>query len=151
VIVYREQRRRVFTAEFLHQIEDTQGFDRQMKFGQFEAGVADALCPECDRDLPVLAALRRGESDRGEWEGFELPREIEISVPEGFAYYALDPELYRRAAAVRERSGVSTNSLVMELMVAPHATGPKLSAAGYPPAMSCTAAFSPCTGSQVDR
>ena len=27
-----------------------------------------------------------------------LPPEIEISVPEGFAYYALDPELYRIAA-----------------------------------------------------
>jgi hypothetical protein len=93
VIVYRNQRKRVATADLLHRVETSVGFERQMGVGILEAGVADALCPDYDRNLPVLAALRRGE-----WEGFELPREIEISVPEGFAYYALDPELYQRAA-----------------------------------------------------
>jgi hypothetical protein len=84
VIVYREQRQRVHTAEFLRQAEVAQGFERQMLFGQVEAGVADALCPDFGRDLR---------------ESFEPPPEIEISVPEGFAYYALDPELYERAVA----------------------------------------------------
>ena len=45
------------------------------------AGVADAFCPDCDRNISNAA----------------LPAEVEISVPEGFAYYALDPELYRIA------------------------------------------------------
>ncbi|HLI82457.1 MAG TPA: hypothetical protein VKV17_00995 [Bryobacteraceae bacterium] len=84
MIAYREQRRRVRASEFLRQAEAARGFERQMLLGQFEAGVADALCPDCDRDLG---------------DHVEPPEEIEISVPEGFAYYALDPELYERAAA----------------------------------------------------
>src|SRR5215469_9629868 len=94
MIVYRDQRRKVATSEALRRVDETTGFERQMARGELEAGVADALCPEYDSDLPVLQALRRGE-----WKGLDLPREIETSVPEGFAFYALDPELYRRAAA----------------------------------------------------
>ncbi|HEY1337705.1 MAG TPA: hypothetical protein VGF59_09360 [Bryobacteraceae bacterium] len=93
MIVYREQRRRIPTAEAIRRVEAASGFERLMELGELEAGVADALCPERDDDLPPLGALRRGE-----WRGLDLPREIEISVPEGFAYYALDPELYRIAA-----------------------------------------------------
>ena len=93
MIVYREQRSRVRTATVLDRIAASHGFERQMELGELEAGVADALCPEYDSDLPVLRALRNGQ-----WRGLELPEEIEISVPEGFAYYALDPELYRIAA-----------------------------------------------------
>jgi hypothetical protein len=82
MIVYREQRKRVDTAEVLRRIGEASGFEREMEMGELHAGVADAYTPDCDRetrDLPI-------------------PKEIEISVPEGFAYYALDPELYRRAA-----------------------------------------------------
>ncbi|HJT86776.1 MAG TPA: hypothetical protein VJ732_02945 [Bryobacteraceae bacterium] len=94
MIVYRQQRQRVATAQVLSRILSASGFERRMELGELEAGVADVLCPEWDADLPVLRALRRGE-----FGNLDLPREIEISVPEGFAYYALDPELYRRAAA----------------------------------------------------
>jgi hypothetical protein len=82
MIVYREQRRRVLTAAVLRRIGEARGFERDMEMGELHAGVADAFCPDCDRDIRNAA----------------LPPEIEISVPEGFAYYALDPELYRIAA-----------------------------------------------------
>jgi hypothetical protein len=82
MMVYREQRRRVATAEVLRRIGEARGFEREMEFGEFHAGVADAISPDCDRDVRNAA----------------LPEQIEISVPEGFAYYALDPELYRRSA-----------------------------------------------------
>ncbi len=81
MIVYREQRRRVSTAEVLRRIGEARGFERAMEIGELQAGVADAFCPDCDRETRRLA----------------LPAEIDISVPEGFAYYALDPELYRIA------------------------------------------------------
>jgi hypothetical protein len=91
-------------------MESAVGFERQMEMGELEAGVADALCPDCDRDLPVIGALRRGE-----WRGLDLPDEIEISVPEGFAYYALDPELYRRAAACFVRAELPARVAVIGL------------------------------------
>jgi hypothetical protein len=81
MIVYREQRRRVAASEVLRRIAEARGFERQMELGEFHAGIADAFCSDCDRD-PRNAVL---------------PPELEIAVPEGFAYYALDPELYRIA------------------------------------------------------
>jgi hypothetical protein len=82
MIVYREQRRRVSTADVLRRVGEARGFERDMEMGEFHAGVADAFCPDCDRDIGNAA----------------IPPDIDISVPEGFAYYALDPELYRMAA-----------------------------------------------------
>ncbi len=82
MIVYREQRKRVATADVLRRIGEARGFEREMEFGELHAGIADAVSPDCDREI--------GNA--------EIPLEIELSVPEGFAYYALDPELYRRAA-----------------------------------------------------
>ena len=82
MIVYREQRRRVATVEVLRRIIAARGFEREMELGELHAGIADAYCPDCDREV----------------DGMGLPAEIEISVPEGFAYYAVDPELYRIAA-----------------------------------------------------
>jgi len=82
MMVYREQRRRVATADILRRVGEARGFEREMEMGELHAGVADAFCPDCDRDV----------------RNAELPAEVEISVPEGFAYYAVDPELYRMAA-----------------------------------------------------
>ena len=93
MIAYREQRSRIPTAEAVARVESSCGLEQRMNLGELEAGVADALCPEIDADHPSLQALREGR-----WQGLELPSEIEISVPEGFAYYAVDPELYRKAA-----------------------------------------------------
>ncbi len=82
MIVYREQRKRVRTADVLARIARSTGLEREIEAGEFAAGLADAFCPECDDELDPRP----------------LPAEIEISVPEGFAYYAVDPELYRMAA-----------------------------------------------------
>ncbi len=82
MIVYREQRHRVRTADKLARIARSTGLERQIEAGELAAGLADAFCPECD----------------DEFDPRPLPAEIEISVPEGFAYYAVDPELYRMAA-----------------------------------------------------
>lgn len=93
MIAYREQRSRVPTAEAVARVERSSGLEQRINLGELEAGVADALCPEIDADHPTLKALRGGL-----WRGINFPTEIEISVPEGFAYYAVDTELYRRAA-----------------------------------------------------
>ncbi len=94
-----------------------------IELGEFEAGVADAICALADTVTPELDALRRasvcaghllreswagGENCRllanslrtelGQLCGKELPREIRTSVPEGYAWYALYPEMYLRAA-----------------------------------------------------
>jgi hypothetical protein len=82
MIVYREQRRRVATADVLRRIGEARGFERDMELGELHAGIADAACPDCDREIGNIA----------------LPAQLDISVPEGFAYYAVDPELYRIAA-----------------------------------------------------
>ncbi|PWT89713.1 MAG: hypothetical protein C5B56_06620 [Proteobacteria bacterium] len=94
MIVHRSQCRRVRTRELLRRIASASGFERRMELGELEAGVADALCASQEDDLPVLRALRRGH-----WTGLELPPEVEVSTPEGFATRATDPDLYRMAAA----------------------------------------------------
>lgn len=96
-----------------------------ISIGEMECGVADSLCPEADSDLPVLRAFRHAGllagrllaccSDRclgragelssrivdalRECAAFELPGRLEISVPEGYAFYGLYPEMYLRSAA----------------------------------------------------
>ena len=79
----------------------------QIRFGQIEAGVADALCPVEDRLHPVLAQFRRVAVDfpRGLHELVDLPRVIRVRPPEGFAYYALYPEQYEQAACALRPEG----------------------------------------------
>ncbi|HWQ54126.1 MAG TPA: hypothetical protein VN442_10615 [Bryobacteraceae bacterium] len=99
MIVYREQSRTVPTAEVLARIEAAGNpLERLIEIGELEAGVADALSPDCDRDHPVLAALRRAAIRNEAPRIPGLPETITISVPEGYAYYALYPETYRMAA-----------------------------------------------------
>ncbi len=101
MIVYREQRSRVATSDALNRIRRASGFERQMEIGELEAGIADALCPSSDTDHPLLRALRKwslAPASEPPEAVRDAPLEIEISVPEGFAYYALDPELYRMAS-----------------------------------------------------
>ena len=94
--------------------------------GVLEAALADAVHPEIDALHPLTAALRRASVAAGHllwhsWHGGRewlapwatrlraaigalgaaaLPPSIETSVPEGYAYYGLFPEIYL-AAAVR--------------------------------------------------
>lgn len=96
MMVYRERVERRSTA-------DPAGADLLIETGELEAGVADELCPEIDADLPVLRRLRRASvlAARGVRDvtaGLPLPETVAVSPPEGYAYYALYPETYRRAA-----------------------------------------------------
>jgi hypothetical protein len=80
MIVYRSWSRRVDVPAALASLPGDPD-ERLIALGEIEAGAADALSP--DRD----------DSMDGAW-----PRTIEVSVPEGYAYYALYPEAYRLAA-----------------------------------------------------
>jgi hypothetical protein len=99
MIVYREQSRTVATAGVLARIEDSRNpLERLIEIGELEAGVADALCPERDSAHPMLEALRRAAIRNEVPRLAGLPESITVSVPEGYAYYALYPEAYRMAA-----------------------------------------------------
>ncbi len=108
MIVYREQSRLTETAQELVRIDATRDpVERLIAIGELEAGVMDALSPECDGDGEVAAALRRAAIRNQTPRVAGLPRRIAISVTEGYRYYALYPEMYRRAALAfaRERPG----------------------------------------------
>lgn len=92
--------------------------------GEIESAVADVLCPEFDETHSILGAFRHAgrlagrifslvcrkdiENSRNFLPEFEeslqkllcraLPEKILVSVPEGYAYYALYPEMYLLAA-----------------------------------------------------
>jgi hypothetical protein len=84
VIVYAEREEVVDTRAFLHRIATTS--DPQERFilqGQLETAIADVLCPGFD-DVVDLAG--------------PVPERITIRPPEGYAFYALYPEMYAEAA-----------------------------------------------------
>ncbi|MEK0084724.1 hypothetical protein U1T56_16340 [Geminicoccaceae bacterium SYSU G07066] len=90
--------------------------------GVLEAAIADALFPERDDRSPLADALRRASSCAGRmlhasWRGeplaewpralvtaleqaaaLPLPSPVRLKTPEGYAYYALYPEMYLAAA-----------------------------------------------------
>jgi hypothetical protein len=92
--------------------------------GILESAVADALFPDCDGVHPVARSLRQASVEAGHvlwhtWHGNsrqaghwgsrlgltlgelradQLPRHVALSVPEGYAYYAVYPEMYLEAA-----------------------------------------------------
>ncbi|HYF39290.1 MAG TPA: hypothetical protein VD930_06375 [Gemmatimonadales bacterium] len=92
--------------------------------GVLEAAVSDALFPEHDGIHPMAQSLRQASVQAGHvfwhtWNGrsqearrwgerlasslrdvpeFQLPPSVEVSVPEGYAYYAVYPETYLEAA-----------------------------------------------------
>ncbi len=94
-----------------------------LEFGELEAGIADALAPQKDGVHPTMRALReasllaghayfhswRDTGAASDWvsrfaSAFQrvipqdLPERITVSVPEGYAYYSLYPEMYLQAA-----------------------------------------------------
>ena len=86
--------------------------------GRLEAGLVDALSPEEDDEPPLARKLRTlvldlahaarlGVAQRhlasaaaalDEIAAGPLPASLEVSEPEGFAFYALYPEMYAEAA-----------------------------------------------------
>jgi hypothetical protein len=92
--------------------------------GELEAAVVDALFPDGDGIHPLAQSLRQASVEAGhvlwhtwhgdpeqarQWGGrlaatlgnlpaSQMPRTLEISTPEGYAYYAVYPEMYLEAA-----------------------------------------------------
>ena len=103
MIAYRQVSRTVSTKDVLAGTADPLTF--LIEFGEVEAAVADRLCPAEDALEPELQRLREISREAGrafvagrpvtaDLTGLDLPKEIEISVPEGYAWYALSPASY---------------------------------------------------------
>ena len=110
MIVYAQRKRTVNPAalESLANSSDA-AQDALIEWGEVESAVADTLCPERDGLHPRTEAFRRmmTEAARLYWSGkgrlpqfdaSDLPRTLEVSVPEGYAFYALHPRSYGEAA-----------------------------------------------------
>ncbi|HEY8458983.1 MAG TPA: hypothetical protein VIM99_01310 [Blastocatellia bacterium] len=137
MLVYRTQRRNALTAPMLARLRRSlaraersgatshdQVTEWLIDFGEFEAGVMDALCPEADADSRTARTLRKaailfGHAFADSWEKkpgevarrlpdiahildelaeAELPVSAPVSPPEGYAYYGLFPETYLESA-----------------------------------------------------
>lgn len=122
MIVYSDRRRLLVPAEALRSLGAalaSPGPDPSallIEAGVIEAGVLDALCPDEDDDPPAardlgalmldLAHAARGEPGRLQSAARRvealaqgpLPACVEVSEPEGFAFYALYPETAAEAA-----------------------------------------------------
>ena len=109
MIVYGEHEEIVATRTLIRQIELADPLERLIRLGQLEAGVLDALCPEVDDRHPIAESLRRIALDDDPTEALrflDLPKQIKVRPPEGYAFYSVYPEQYERAARrfVSERS-----------------------------------------------
>ncbi len=121
MIVYRSQERVAQTASLLAEIRNSDDArDRLIRFGELEAGVIDALMPDRDGDSPLIQPLRtaaiaiaRGDQPAAALDTLHLPNEIRISVPEGYAFYALYPESYQAAARQFAGAGYPKNVCVI--------------------------------------
>ncbi len=116
MIIYREQRRRISTADILASLEKYDARDHDalrdllIDFGELECGIADLLPPAHPtiselRHISTLIGRLFYRSCRGHAVHpvdlsihSDVPHTIELSVPEGYAYYGLFPESYVNAA-----------------------------------------------------
>ncbi len=105
MIVFREQRTKLRTADLVPRCPSTDLRQLLIDFGQLESGVADALSPH----HPAVAEMRRVAVNLGRIFSrpsreldltvrADVPAEVEVGVPEGYAYYAIFPEMYAQAA-----------------------------------------------------
>ncbi len=101
MIVYGERDEKVLATSYLQEILRTSDeVEAEIRFGQFEAAVVDALCPDVDDWTPVTELLREAALTRNYARvlGWDLPVEISIRPAEGFAWYSLYPSQYADAA-----------------------------------------------------
>ncbi len=127
MIVYRSQERNVQTADAIAEIatlirKGTQEplHDLLIRFGELEAAVVDAITPGPDRETAESSAFRLAATALGrlfyrsqarqsistqpflklfdQIRTLRLPRQIRVSIPEGYAFYALYPETYIEAS-----------------------------------------------------
>ena len=100
MIVYRDNKRTENPRDLLAAWNPSANLlDALIELGEIEAGLADA---GCDILRPVMVAAARAYLTNTRYSSplpqTNLPDEIEISTPEGFAWYALDPRQYAEAA-----------------------------------------------------
>ncbi len=154
MIVYRSQARVVETADWMGIVRGAAGaqadgppYNLLIKYGELEAGVADAdesASPVLRRAAVALGRLfcDRTEQTRTaflsafeEVENLRLPRSIEVCTPEGYAFYALYPEMYVEPAREFVRDCRPRNVVVIGI----RSIGTGLSAvvAGVLEAMGC--------------
>ena len=109
MIVYGEREEEVSTRSLV--AEDL----NEIRYGQLEAGVVDALFPDADGLNALVQELRRiaVTEDYGALRALDLPPRIRIRPQEGFAYYALYPEQYVRAARRFERERQPSRCVVV--------------------------------------
>jgi hypothetical protein len=99
MIVYANRKRTVRTRSCHDNWRDA-----LIHFGEVEAAIADTLCPERDAPDPLLErlrsiAVRLAGCDLSALDDLPcLPAEVCVSIPEGYAYYAVYPEDYAKAA-----------------------------------------------------
>lgn len=101
MIVYADRYERVRTVALFEAIRRSYNVtEKLILFGQLESGVVDELSQNTDSSGPLTAALRRIAIERtyDDVSIDELPDEINIRLPEGYAFYSLYPENYARAA-----------------------------------------------------
>lgn len=99
MIVYANREETVDTHALLHRIAAAScQLERLILQGQLESGVADTLCPERDEEVCLNGPL---------------PERITIRTPEGYAFYCLNPEMYRDAAVRFLREQQPARSVVI--------------------------------------
>ncbi len=112
MLVYRTQREAVSPRRELQLLcQSNLPLDVLIRLGQIESAVLDVLCADRDLVHPVAVRLRdaviaaarwcRGGDAALPWDRLfelDLPDRVDLTVPEGFAYYSLHPEMYVRAA-----------------------------------------------------
>jgi hypothetical protein len=150
MIVYRSGESTAPTEELLRRIRSLQreieaskspAYENAQKllldYGEFEAGVADAICGEANGATHVTRALRcaalraghvflrswRQQEQQGwverlgaslaEIAALELPLTIRVAMLEGYAYYGLYPEMYAAAAEEFARGRESGEAVVI--------------------------------------
>jgi hypothetical protein len=123
MIVYANRKRRRNTVSALRDLQSWPASTRDdavallIEFGELEAGITDRICADMDVESEVTRRLARCSVCLGHlllsrqerwiaaWRSLLcalldllLPPEIEVSTPEGYAWYGLDPESYATAA-----------------------------------------------------
>jgi hypothetical protein len=116
MLVYRTRTQTIETARLLDSIRNSpETTDLLVDLGVLESGVVDALNPDCDREHLISRAFRRASVLAGHLfntgtgaarlatalerlASLTLPSRVEVTPPEGYAYYGLFPATYREAA-----------------------------------------------------
>lgn len=98
MLVYRTQAEEIDPALEIRRLRTSPRIDVLMRLGEIESAVCDLGHPAAPALRRAILAAARGHTALDELAACELPGRIRVSVPEGYAYYALYPEMYAEAA-----------------------------------------------------